>query len=102
MQPSCHVNEVLLAVFDLHISEFPLHLRSNLTSTELVLSDLEGYIGNDESNYDFKSYDEVLEQNSEEDNVSSSPVIGVSLAHVSDQNRLFFRKEIVKILNYTR
>ena len=70
----------------LHIPEFPLYLLSNLASTELVLSDLEGYIGNDEGNHDFKTYDEVLNQNSEEDNVSSSPVIGVSLAHISDQN----------------
>ena len=44
------------------------------------------YIRNNEGDNNFKSNDEVLDQNSEEDNVRSIPAIGVSLTHVSDQN----------------
>ena len=44
----------------------------------------------------------MLNQNGEEDNISSSPVVWVYLTHVLDQNRLFSRLKVVKILDNAR
>ena len=95
----CHVFEIFFAIEVLHILKVFEHLTCNHFSAVLIFFNLKGRIGNNEGNYNFKSYDEVLDQNCEEDNVSSIPAIGVSLTHVSDQDRLFSRLKIVKILN---
>ena len=79
-----------------------MHCTLNLSSTVLILSNFERCIGNDEGDNNFKSYDEVLNQNCEEDNVSSSPVVGVYLTHVLDQDRLFSRLKFVEILDDAR
>ena len=84
-----HVDEGLVITFVLDLENFFDNLRLDFFATELGLGNLEGDVGNDQSDHNLKCDDNMLYQNSTESDVSARPENLVLLMEVLGHHRFF-------------